>query len=262
MGSCCFTPRKYNFLWWYWLLLASIVGIPMLLAALYMQRQKRKIEAAGGANSPTEDIEDRLHQAGKKAGRIFWIWTYVFCTAGLIAIPGLEFGQNHTVYLLIWEFFVSLLIANLAIASSRKRKSIWAQVKIRVVALVVAVVANLLAGMASPIFIVYSLYSLLTMDLMDVIPPFADPPRPFIIVLTFACCWFAMHHWRNFIDQPTRRNIWRSIGALVVAAILYCGIERYGNVTHYYVHEVAHLRVPAADTARNYETASTSESHP
>jgi hypothetical protein len=33
MGSCCFTPSKRDFLWWYWLLLASIVGIPMTMCA-------------------------------------------------------------------------------------------------------------------------------------------------------------------------------------------------------------------------------------
>ncbi len=36
MGACCFTPKRTQFLWWYWLVLASIVGIPMLLAAWYI----------------------------------------------------------------------------------------------------------------------------------------------------------------------------------------------------------------------------------
>ena len=42
MGGCCFTPTKRDFLWWYWLLLASIVGIPMLLAVLYVVPQKER----------------------------------------------------------------------------------------------------------------------------------------------------------------------------------------------------------------------------
>ena len=37
MGGCCFVPSKRHLLWWYWLLLTSIVGIPMLLAVLYVR---------------------------------------------------------------------------------------------------------------------------------------------------------------------------------------------------------------------------------
>ena len=44
MGGCCYTPTKKDFLWWYWLLLASIVGIPMLLAVLYVGRYPKADE--------------------------------------------------------------------------------------------------------------------------------------------------------------------------------------------------------------------------
>ena len=46
MGSCCFTPRRTQFLWWYWLLLASIVGIPMFLACWYVARHTTADEEA------------------------------------------------------------------------------------------------------------------------------------------------------------------------------------------------------------------------
>lgn len=59
MGSCCFTPRRSQFLWWYWLLLASIVGIPMLIACWYVARQAK----AGQGADPT---------LGKTARFIFW----------------------------------------------------------------------------------------------------------------------------------------------------------------------------------------------
>ena len=42
MGSCCFTPTKRDFLWWYWLFLVSIVGIPMLLAVWYVSQGVRR----------------------------------------------------------------------------------------------------------------------------------------------------------------------------------------------------------------------------
>src|SRR2546426_225383 len=59
MGTCCFTPRRTQFLWWYWLLLASIVGIPMLLACWYVARH------------PATD-EGTMETVGRKAARIFW----------------------------------------------------------------------------------------------------------------------------------------------------------------------------------------------
>ena len=42
MGGCCFSPRPRQLLWWYWLLLFSVVGIPMLIAALYIQRKAKR----------------------------------------------------------------------------------------------------------------------------------------------------------------------------------------------------------------------------
>lgn len=64
MGSCCFTPRRTQVLWWYWLLMASIVGIPMLLACLYVARQKPGDEQA-------------QQKVGRTAVLIFWAGTVV-----------------------------------------------------------------------------------------------------------------------------------------------------------------------------------------
>ena len=79
MGSCCFTPRRTQFLWWYWLLLASIVGIPMFLACWYVARRK-----------PTdEQVQSEL---GKNAAKIFWLSTVL--AASLTFAVGWYIYQN------------------------------------------------------------------------------------------------------------------------------------------------------------------------
>jgi hypothetical protein len=57
MGGCCYTPRRTQILWWYWLLLASVVGIPMLIACWYVERHRGQEDQA---------------QLGRQAARLFW----------------------------------------------------------------------------------------------------------------------------------------------------------------------------------------------
>ena len=257
MGSCCFTPRKYNFLWWYWLLLASIIGIPMLLAALYMQREKRKIEATPDDAVP---VADRLQKAGKKAARVFWECTFFFAIAGMVvgdALAGRFYSSDvvehalQTQYLLIWEFFFCLILTHFGTAWSRKRKSLSGKIAVFAAALLLWIILNPVGRLS---FFPFDIPALLLCGSPDVI-------RPFVSTLTFVCGWFAMHYWRNFLDQPTRRNIWRSLGALMVAAFLYYGAERYGNLIHYQIHEIARFRIPDQIIARNYMTEDPYVSH-
>ena len=76
MGGCCFTPTKKDFLWWYWLLLASIVGIPMLLAVLYV------------AWLPGADDETKKRR-GKTAAWIFWVGTFLVAMAAFAVAKAL-----------------------------------------------------------------------------------------------------------------------------------------------------------------------------
>ena len=99
MGSCCFTPSKSDFLWWYWLLLASVVGIPMLLAVCYITKHKNA-------------DEEQKEKLGKNAIRIFWaalacmITTVVLLLfvvqieafAGIIFVPAYIIGMLFLKY--------------------------------------------------------------------------------------------------------------------------------------------------------------------
>ena len=58
MGTCCYSPKRSEFLWWYWLLLASVVGVPMFLACRYVERR---------AATEHETVE-----LGRPASRVFW----------------------------------------------------------------------------------------------------------------------------------------------------------------------------------------------
>jgi len=73
MGGCCFTPRKTQLLWWYWLLLFSVVGIPMFAAALYVQR------ASGRGILDRRDV--------RRASCLFWLGTGLsLLLAGLLLV--------------------------------------------------------------------------------------------------------------------------------------------------------------------------------
>ena len=251
MGSCCFTPRKYNFLWWYWLVLASIIGIPMLLAAWYMQRQKRKIEATPDDAVP---VEDRLQKAGKKAGRVFWKCAFLLAIAGMVVAIVLTYRlysmsiaehASQTEYLLIWEFFFCLILTNFGTAWSRKRKTLIGKIAVFAVALLLWIKLNP-AGILS--FFPFGFF---------LVGEQPDAIRPFVSTLTFACGWFAMYYWRDFLDQPTRRKIWRSIGAVALAAFLYYGAERYGNLWHFQIYEIARFRLPDPVASLNFRTVGT-----
>ncbi len=81
MGSCCFTPKKTQFLWWYWLLLFSIVGIPMFLAALYIERRSR-----------TEGPDKKY---ALRASSIFWGSTIISCVLCIFLIVFLARGGGR-----------------------------------------------------------------------------------------------------------------------------------------------------------------------
>ena len=258
MGSCCFTPRKYNFLWWYWLVLASIIGIPMLLAAWYMQHQKLKIEGAAekeDSPAPRELLNEQYLKAGKTARRIFWDTVIFFSILGLFVSYRLAertyselaaLRTFQTQYLLVCEFFLCIIITNFAVASWRKSKTRFGQGLIIAIALAFWIAANPFGRL----LYVYEIFGLFDPFGID-----ADVIRPFVSTLTFACGWYAMYYWREFLDQPTRRNIWRSIGAVLLAALLYYGAERYGNLAHYQIHELARFRLPDPIAAQDFKTA-------
>jgi glycerol uptake facilitator-like aquaporin len=204
MGSCCFTPSKKDFLWWYWLLLASIVGIPMLLAVLYVARR------------PEADEELRKRR-GKRAAWIFWVGTFVVAIAAFFVVhivlasfypdeSGPPFWHNYN-YLAGWwilalQFFVATVAANATNDLVRKKRWYWR------IPLVVLCVAGYL-------------FALLLPDMVF--------RRPAINVMQFLVCMLPAHCWGNFKDSPDTRHAWRALFAFLVAAALFFLVSYFGE---------------------------------
>jgi hypothetical protein len=247
MGSCCYTPRKSHFLWWYWLLLASIVGIPMLIAALYVAR-KRSASDAG-----TEEI-------GRKAGRLFWFLTALTFIGGAIsgailvqrAVTAMHsnlgaFRYAGTFYLLVLEFLCCFILANFANRLSRRAGRIPERLAIVAGFLGLWIVVNPVANIINP----GEILAFFTLG-----PPDADAVRPAVSALFFAACWIPAHCWQEFLHRPVRRTAWQALGAFVLASFLFYGAARYGTLGHYYAYNLARGTTPTVAEAAPYKTRS------
>ena len=208
MGSCCFTPTKRDFLWWYWLLLASIVGIPMLLAVLYVARTR------------VAD-EDAKRKRGKTAASIFWLGSVVVAIAAFLIVHDLlaelypraglsndlSTGYEHEegwVALAI-QFFFATVAANGTNALVRKRK--WFE-RILWVVLCVAVYV---AGM------------------VFVVPIEIHFRRPAIHAMQFLVCMLSAHYWGRFKDSPDSSRAWQALWAFLVTAGLFFLVSYFGE---------------------------------
>ena len=206
MGSCCFTPDRRQFLWWYWLLLVSIVGIPMLLAVLYVAR------------APAGD-EEKMEARGKAAASIFWVGTvltaillYFLARALLYRIYPVQ--ENDPIWwspaghslqhfmVLAVQLVVALVAANAANDIVRKRK--W-YLRVPLLALCVAV---------------YLLAVAMTASLFR---------RPAVNVMQFMVCMLPAHYWGQFKDSPDERRAWKALVAFVAGATLFFVVSRFGE---------------------------------
>ena len=209
MGSCCFAPTRRQFLWWYWLLLVSIVGIPMLLAVLYVGRQK--------------DADEATRQArGKTAATIFWAGTFVVAVGTGFAVwqvlrfvelrqptdPPWARRDELPLYwfegyaLLAVQFLIAFVAAN--VTNDVVRKLPWYG---RIVGLV--------------IHVLFFLAVLTFTGLLN--------PRPAINVMQFLACMLPAHYWGKFKDLSTPKTAWHALGAFVVGAILFSLVSYWGE---------------------------------
>ena len=205
MGGCCFTPTKKDFLWWYWLLLASIVGIPMLLAVLYVGN--------------TKDLdEETKKRRGKTAAWIFWIGTFVVGIAAfkLVKIVLLSlypsdtdgyFWSGYNYYsgyaFLAVQFFFATVAANGANNLIRKRKDWFVRIVL--------------------------LLSCLAMYLIVILFTFFTFLRPAINVMQFLVCMLPAHYWGNFKDAPDTPRAWKALAAFVASALLFFIVSYFGE---------------------------------
>jgi hypothetical protein len=205
MGDCCFTPTKRDFLWWYWLLLVSIVGIPMLLAVMYV------------SVAPATD-EAGKRRRGQVAAWIFWLGTAV-TTAATFAVlwlvlnrvyPGVavrEWWRNEgawhdgSVFLAV-QFCVAFIFASLTNGLVRG-KSRYARILWFVVGILTYVVVFLLPDLAFR--------------------------RPTVNVMQFIVAMLPAHCWGAFKALPERRAAWKTLAAFVIAVPLFFIVSCYGE---------------------------------
>jgi hypothetical protein len=212
MGSCCFAPTKRDFLWWYWFVLVSIVGIPMLAAVLYV------------ASCRAGD-EEKKRRRGRTAAWIFWAGT------ALIAIPLVAIvtdllrsprgdARRPVTITYDWpvsgadtypvgeltlgvQFFAAIVAANGANELTRKRKRWYVRLSLLVLSMAVYLLALMALGLAFD--------------------------RPAVNVMQFLACMLPAHFWGGFKDSPSQFHAWRALAAFVVAALLFFLVTHFGE---------------------------------
>jgi hypothetical protein len=215
MGSCCFTPRRTQFLWWYWLLLASIVGIPMFLACWYVARHE------------TED-ENTKKRLGKKAGRIFWWATIV--TAAFICVASWKiherFVSGNTSNTIEWyaapHFDLSYLIiliigyvSGVAFVTAIANAS----AKNRLIRLLLAIA-------------VLGIYLVLVYE-----------PPPTAELFWMLAVWAGVAHFLvGFSSRSSLKTARRAFVALICGAFLFWGVAKYGRLANYLVYQLVRGR--------------------
>jgi len=206
MGGCCFAPTRRQFLWWYWLLLVSIVGIPMLLAVWYVAR---------GDHADEETRQAR----GKTAASVFWGGTFVVAIGLWFVVvmvsrvlnppqPTQELWIGDTQYwlegfgALAVQFFLAFFWANGTNDLVRKRP--WYG---RFVLFVLSVFFYLVA--VSWLGLVFR--------------------RPAINVMQFMACMLPAHYWGKFKDAASPQTAWRALWAFVIGATLFFAVSYFGE---------------------------------
>lgn len=207
MGGCCFTPRKTQLLWWYWLLLFSIVGIPMFAAALYARHAARH-----GLIEPWQ---------ARRASRIFWLgaclslllFSLVLLCAGfeIRRLPGERYWNA---VMLVAGFLFWLMVAVGAAKLTRKAEPRYARA---------AVVACCAITPAVVTWLPYALLSPAVQYGIGLLP---------MGVMKFLVCMLPAHHWHRFTVAPSMKRAWLFLGALALGTALFWVVSQYGFAMH------------------------------
>ncbi len=211
MGSCCFTPRRTQFLWWYWLLLASIVGIPMLLAAWYVARH------------PYIDDEAR-QKVGKRGSAIFWYSSLVM--AGLV-------------FLVTWLFFQKYHPASVY-SYSPTEVGTFGTLIISFLGGVALLTAGDDRGGRRKARIIIPLLATSLLFLLTIFS--ATSITEFFLLL--AVCLFAAHFIGLFSEKPTQRTAWQALLMLILSTFLFWGSAKYGKIANLYLNRLVQGKVP------------------
>jgi hypothetical protein len=203
MGGCCYTPRRTQFLWWYWLLLASIVGIPMLLACLYVARHH------------TGD-EKSQEVVGPRAAVIFWagcgtVAILMWIVGGWVMGATAPVGGRALFWLTddrAWNFSILIfgyLGGLIAFTSIKAQETL----------------VRLLAAIAA-----YGLY----------IAVVFQPPSLAELFWLPAVCAGTAHFVTRFTSRPTPKTARWALLAVVAGAFLFWGVMKYGRWLNFALH--------------------------
>lgn len=204
MGGCCYSPSIRQLLWWHWLLLFSIVGIPMLLAALYVQNVARR-----------EKLETKHVQM---ASWIFWFGTLLCSVAlicGAVGVSHLYLGAVTGVTLFIVSYVLWFAVA--LTGTKRAARYNRTTTKIAVLGgffLVGVVLAN------APLPVLYRGWPGITW----VVGAAA------IGILKFAVCMLPARYWQRFSVSPSRAGAWVFLLALLGSTCLFWVVSQYGRL--------------------------------
>jgi hypothetical protein len=206
MGGCCFTPKKTQLLWWYWLLLFSIVGIPMFAAALYVRRAARH-----GVLEPCQV---------RRASRIFWLGAcFSMFLVSVLLFFFFEFKQlsGERYWDVIWfaiSFLFWLMVAVGAAKLTEKAHPWYAR------AAVVTCCAMIPAGLT---WLPYAALSFTPHSAVGLLP---------MGVMKFLACMLPAQYWYRFTVSPGIRRAWLFLGALAVGTIFFWVVSQYGEAAH------------------------------
>ena len=216
MGSCCFTPKKTQLLWWYWLLLLSIVGIPIFFAALYISRRSQKGEPK------REDI--------RNASRIFWITSVISCISFFVLAiiiwnhAGFIFLLNRsTATEFIFAFFFWLAVATSIAGAVEKRKRAVHRLVILLGCLFGCLFLILAAKSVLPWGTAWASHSILMLP---------------VSLMRFAVCMLPAHYWNRFSVSPNRRTAWNWLFALVGGTFLFWLVTQCGDIVHLHFYDL------------------------
>ena len=200
MGGCCYAPSKREFLWWYWLLLASVVGIPMFLAAWYVARK--------------ESSEEEKRELGKKASIVFLVATVI--SFALAVTLGCCIAKHMDYLSLVGGFLIAVILANGAAKALRKNTTISGRIfpvlgHLLLWSLVCAIDAVFLGDMVG-----------LDSGRPGVLPIYSLPA----FFSVFAVCMLPAFCWSRFVDSPTTRNARQFLLGIVVGAFLFWAVTQ------------------------------------
>ena len=213
MGTCCFTPKKTDFLWWYWLLLFSVIGIPMFLAALYISKRAKR-----------EGTEKKYKLT---ALSIFFGASIISLVLVFLLLDILKEHPSFIGFLL--GFVFCMLVATAACKAVEKHS----QTRKRIAVLLAFVFFWYLIYVLPSFFLSFGEFGI-----------YGGQGSVSTIIMVFAVCMLPAHYWHRFSVASNKKNAWIFLVAFVIGVFLFWVAVRYGNLANIYFYKLIRGQTP------------------